>query len=176
MDWLDFKEFIKDSFYYILTFAIVLLIVIYIFSFTLVVGPSMEDTLKNGDVTVISKLHYRFLDIERFDVISIMSKDYKYLIKRVIGLPGDTIKYVGGTLYVNGELFEEDYLNDIKTAKFKLNDFEVVVPEERYFVLGDNRDNSKDSRDEAVGFITKDDIIGRIFIRIFPFNKIGIFK
>lgn len=177
MDWLDFKEFIKDSFVYIITFIVIILLFVYVFSFTMVVGPSMDDTLNNGDITVISKSHYRFSSVKRKDVISILSDESKYIMKRVIGLPGEQIEYIEDKLYVNGQLVEEDYLEGEHTGEYNITRLGVdVVPDGKYFVLGDNRDNSKDSRDPDVGFIDEEDIIGKIVFRLFPFHKMKVVK
>lgn len=173
MDWLDIKEFIKDSFVYILIFIVVLLIVIYLVSFTQVIGPSMSNTLNDKDITIVFKANYKIFEVSRGDIISFKYKDTKYLIKRVIGLPGDQIEYIDGKLYINDNLYEEEYI-DVNKNKTDFNMLYEIIPDNEYFVLGDNRDNSLDSR--KIGFIKKDDIIGKIVFRIFPFNGIKYIK
>lgn len=173
MDWLDIKEFIKDSFIYILIFIFVLLIVIYLISFSEVVGPSMSNTLNDKDITLVFKANYEIFDVKRGDIVSFKYKDTKYLIKRVIGLPGDQIEYIDGKLYINDILYKEKYIDNNKN-KSDLNMLYEIIPDNEYFVLGDNRDNSLDSR--KIGFIKKEDIIGKIVFRIFPFNGIKIIK
>jgi signal peptidase I len=172
MDWLDFKEFIKDSFVYIATFAVVILILVYIVSLTQVVGPSMDKTLGDGDITVVSKIHYLIFKIKRGDIISFKYDDTKYLIKRIIGLPGDKIEYKEGQLYVNDELSEESYIYDNPDKTNVLTKDFGIVPDDYYFVLGDNRDDSLDSR--FIGNVPKEDIIGKIIFRLFPFHRMKI--
>ncbi len=175
MDWLSIREFIIDFVKLILVIIIILLIMLYVLSVTQVVGDSMEDTLISGDVLILNKLKYRFTDIDRGDIISFSYEDTKYLIKRVIGLPNDTISIRDNTLYINGEVYLENYL----TQDFVYEDFDLsslgyeTIPEGMYFVLGDNRENSLDSR--TIGLITQEQIIGKISFRIWPLNKLAAF-
>jgi signal peptidase I len=176
MDWLDFKEFIKDSFVYIATFAVVILIIVYIASFTQVVGPSMDNTLSNGDITIVSKSHYRIFKVNKGDIISFTNAGTKYLVKRVIALPGDAIEFIEGKPYVNGEMLNEPYVYDNPDRTNVLTKDFGIVPDNSYFVLGDNRDDSLDSRSSQVGFVNKDDIIGKIIFRLFPFHRMKVVK
>lgn len=178
MDWLEIKEFFKDTFKYIVLIVVILIIAIYVVGLQQVVGPSMSPNLKNNDILILDKLVYRFKDIERGDIVSLYYADTKYLIKRVIGLPGEYIEFIDNKLYIDGTLYEEDYLNDdVVTDNFSLNYLGYdKIPDDMYLVLGDNRSNSKDSRDESVGLIKKSDIIGKVRLRIWPLNKIKIVK
>ncbi len=177
MDWLDIKEFIKDSIKYLLLIVGVMLVIIYVFTFQQVVGPSMMNTLNEGDIVFLSKSHYRVFEIKRYDIISFKYDDTKFLIKRVIGLPGDKIEFKDNKLYINDVYIEENYVGDYKSADFSLSDIGYeVIPQNMYFVRGDNRENSLDSTDSKVGLIKKEDILGKVIIRIFPFNKIAILK
>ena len=100
MDWLDIKEFFKDTIKYLIIIGIILFIMLFIFSVTTVVGDSMHPTLKDGEVLILNKFKYKFSDIKREDIISLKYADTKYLIKRVIGLPGDKIEIISNKLYV----------------------------------------------------------------------------
>ena len=175
MDWLDFKEFIKDSFVYILIFIVTVFIVIYIFSLTQVVGLSMNPTLENGDVTIVLKSHYRVFDIKRFDVVSFNYEDTKHLVKRIVGLPGEHVLYENGNLFINGELVVESFEKEGTVAYFDLSEKNYnQIPEDYYFVMGDNRADSLDSR--TIGLIEKEEINGKIVFRLFPFHKIKLVK
>ena len=126
----------------------------------------MKDTLFDGDIMLLDKLSYRFRDIKRFEII-VIKYDNELIIKRVIGLPGDVVEYTDNKLYVNEKEYEEKYLaTGTDTPSFKM-----TVPDNSYFVLGDNRKVSKDSRE--IGFIAKKDIEGKAIFTIFPFNRIG---
>lgn len=174
MDWLDFKEFMLDSFKFIIVFIILLVLMVYVVSITQVVGSSMDSTLKNQDVLLLNKAKYRFFDVKRGDLISFTYEDTKYLIKRVIGLPGDTIEIKNNQLYINGQQYEEKYVEHKETPDFSITELGVQkVPEDSYFVLGDNRSNSLDSR--KIGFVNKEQIIGEVFLRFWPLNKIKFF-
>ncbi len=177
MDWLDIKEFIKDTFKYIIVIVVVLVLAIYVVSLQQVVGPSMSDTLNNNDIVLLDKISYRFTDIKRGDVVSLYYADTKYLIKRVIGLPGEYVEFQDNKLYIDNKYMDEDYLEDVITDDFSLSELGYdEIPEDMYLVLGDNREDSLDSRDASVGLIPKEDIIGKVRIRIWPLNKIGIIK
>ena len=148
---------------------------IYVVSVTQVVGNSMNSTLENGDVLILNKFKYRFTDIKRGDIISLEYADTKYLIKRVIGLPGDKVSIRDNTLYINGELYVENYLDEgLEYDDFDLSSLGYdTIPEDMYLVLGDNREDSLDSRE--IGLISKDEVIGKVSFRIWPLNKLAAF-
>ena len=137
----------------------------------------MEPTLLDGDNLIVDKLSYRFRDPERYDIIVFpyQHAENTYYIKRIIGLPGDTVQVIDGYMYINGKKLDEHYgaevMEDpgIAAEPIKLGDDE-------YFVLGDNRNHSSDSRVASVGVLTRDMLIGRAWVRIYPFNKIGVIK
>ena len=178
MDLRDIKEFLKDTFKYILTVVVVLVIIIYVVSIQQVVGPSMSPTLNSGDILILNKLNYKIFEIKRFDIVSLSSKQSKYLVKRVIGLPGEKVEYKDNKLYINDQVLKEEFLDEtIMTNNFSLSSIGYeTIPEGMYFVVGDNRGNSDDSRDIKIGLIKEEDIIGKSTIRIWPLNKIGLPK
>ena len=175
MDWLSIREFILDFIKLVIVIVIILVLMIYVVSVTQVVGNSMYSTLNNGDVLILNKLKYRFSEVERGDIISLEYEDTKYLIKRVIGVPGDTISISDNTVYVNGEVYIENYLEeDLEYDDFQLSSLGYqTIPADMYFVLGDNREDSLDSRE--IGLVSKDDIIGKVSFRIWPLNKLAAF-
>lgn len=160
------NNFWKEAKDYIIIIVSVILIRTFIATPAIVDGASMDDTLKDGQLVIINKLAYRFDDIKRFDVVVVKNEiNNDKIIKRVIGLPNEVVEYRDNKLYINNELIETD-------IKFKdTSDFRKTTKENEYLVLGDNRPVSKDSR--VLGNFTKEDIIGKVRIRIFPFNKIG---
>lgn len=145
-------------------------------------GLSMYPTLNDGDLLYVNKAEVLFGEIDRFDVV-VFHKDGKTdYVKRVIGLPGDEIVYRDDTLMINGEVVDEPFLDstleswvlDIPfTENFELGELTgvVEVPEDSYFVLGDNRENSMDSR--AIGYVKKDQIVGVAAFKYFPLSSIG---
>ena len=175
MDWLSIRETLIDTVKLVIIIFIILFLMIYVVSITQVVGSSMKSTLIDGDALILSKANYRFFDIKRGDIISLDYEDTKYLIKRVIGLPGDSIEIVDNVIYINGEVYEEDYLDEgLDYPDFHLSDLGYdTIPEDMYLVLGDNREDSLDSRD--IGLISKDNVNGKIVLRIWPINKISVF-
>ena len=173
MDFREIKEFIKDTSVYIFIALAVLIIMIYVASLQQVVGPSMSTTLNENDIIIVDKLSYRFTEPKRFDIISFEYAETKYLIKRIIGLPGESVRYEDGVLYINGEPFEDKKLLNEITDDFNITKLGFdVIPDNMYLVLGDNRVNSLDSRSDKVGLIEKNDIIGKALIRIWPLNGI----
>ena len=175
MDWLSIRELLKDSLKLILIVFVILFLMIYIVSVTQVVGSSMSPTLSDGEVLILNKFNYRIFDVKRGDIISLDYEDTKYLIKRVIGLPGETVDIKNNQLYINNTLYEEDYLpDDLVYPDFSLSDLGYsVIPDDMYLVLGDNREDSLDSRE--IGLIKKEEINGKIIFRLWPINKISIF-
>lgn len=170
MDMRDVKEFIKDTSKYLLIAVLVLIIFVYVVSFQQVVGPSMTPNYEEGEVFLLNKLKYKISDVKRFDVIVLESEQSKYMIKRVIGLPGEHIEFKENKLYVDGEVVLENFTRNGDTTDFNISSLKSdVVPEDCYFVLGDNRINSQDSR--HYGFISKKDIVGKVGFRIWPLLK-----
>lgn len=157
---------IKD---YVYIVVIVLLIRTFIVTPAIVDGSSMNNTLLDGQVVLIDKLSYVFWNINRFDIVVVENKqDNDKIIKRVIGLPNETIEYKNNVLYINGKK------SDIRREFEFTEDFIIETKDNEYFVLGDNRDISKDSR--ILGNFTKEEIVGKVNIRIYPLNRIGIVK
>lgn len=173
MDLRDVKEFLIDTTKYLLTAGSVIFIILYVVTIQQVVGPSMSSTLESQDIVLLSRSHYRLFDMKRFDVIAFEYADTKYLIKRVIGLPGDKVEYKNNTLYVNDEVVEEDFLNGHQTENFSLVSMGYeTIPEGKYLVLGDNRENSLDSR--SFGLIDEEDILGKVSLKIWPIFEIDV--
>ena len=169
------QEVLSFLAYAALVFGITFLIITFVGQRTKVSGNSMYDTLENGDNLILEKLSYRFHEPERFDIVVFRHTHKKntFYIKRVIGLPGETVQIVDSKIYINGEILEENYgyepIQDAKRASQP-----ITLGEDEYFVLGDNRNDSSDSRDPAVGNVTRSQIIGKAWLRIWPLNKIGL--
>lgn len=140
---------------------------------TTVNGRSMENTLHDGDNLWIDKLSYRFSSPKRFDIIVFPYEDDVYYIKRVIGLPGETVQILAdGTIIIDGQKLVESYGKEIILESGTAAD-PRTLGEDEYFVLGDNRNDSRDSRWADVGDISRDDIIGKAVFRLSPFSKFG---
>lgn len=169
------KEKIKEISIYLLIIVMVILIRTFLITPVRVNGSSMDPTLKNGEIMILNKIKYNKNDIKRFDIV-VVKMDKELLIKRVIGLPNEEIKYVDNKLYINGEYIKESFLNDdVYTTNFSLDDFKLKkIPENCYFVMGDNREVSLDSR--TFGCFTKDKILGSANLVLFPFTKLGYKK
>lgn len=143
---------------------------------TLVDGHSMENTLKDKEQLLIDKITYRFKEPERFDIIVFPYKydEDVYYIKRIIGLPGERVMIHGNTIYINGKPLSETYgkeAMDEDTAG--VAETELLLGEDEYFVLGDNRNHSTDSRSDDVGLIKQEKIVGRAVFRIWPLGEFG---
>lgn len=164
---------------YLLAVAVAMFLVIhYVGQRTEVNGFSMENTLSDGDNLIVDKISYRFNDPERFDIIVFPYKyaEKTYYIKRIIGLPGETVRIdMEGNIYINGTILHEVYGREvIQDPGIAIE--EITLGEGQYFVLGDNRNNSSDSRDPSVGVIEREDIIGRAWVRIYPFDEAGFIR
>lgn len=174
------KEVLSFLLYIVIVFVLTYLLLHYVGQRTEVSGESMENTLNNGDNLIVDKISYRFRDPERFDIIVFPFRyaENTYYIKRIIGLPGETVQIdVNGDIYINGEVLDEPYGKEtILGTNLGLAAQEIQLGEDEYFVLGDNRNASSDSRDPSVGNIHRDEIIGRAWLRIYPFDKIGFIR
>ena len=168
------KEWIKD----LATALIIALVFLQLLTPTLVREHSMENTLHQNDYLFVSRRHYSWFgnDLKRGDIITFDSElttglgMKKILVKRIIGLPGDRVSISEGKVYINGEAQEEPYTKDSYTSTTM---DEVTVPEGYIFVLGDNRQNSTDSRSPEVGFIDINRIRGKVVFRLFPISDFG---
>ncbi|MGE8000012.1 signal peptidase I [Lysinibacillus sp. NPDC093190] len=180
----EFIEWVKA-----IAFALLVAFLIKQFLFTpvLVKGASMEPTLVESDRVIVNKIGPKFKSIDRFDIVVInnvmIDNEEKNIIKRIVGLPGDKIEYKDDQLYINGEKYSEPYLDqykkDLKDPGSLTYDFtleqdlgETTVPEGHYFVLGDNRRVSNDSRNPELGFIPKEKIMGTTSIICWPIEHI----
>ena len=167
------RNFFKELLPYVVIVFVVALIRTFIATPVRVNGDSMYPTLKNGEILVLSKLDTKY---KRNDVIVANALKTK-IIKRVIGVPGDNVEYKSCKLYINGEEVK-DFVEECITEDFTLEDLYgyVTIPEDYYFVMGDNRKASTDSRDYRVGLIKKDKILGKAVFRLTPFKRIGKVK
>ena len=157
--------------------AVTFLIITFVGQRTHVSGESMENTLDDGDQLIVDKITYRFQDPERFDIIvfPFHYKENTYYIKRIIGLPGETVQIADGAIYIDGEVLQESYGREVMQDPGIAAE-PITLGEDEYFVLGDNRNQSSDSRDPSVGLIHRDEIIGRAWLRIWPLDSFGILK
>ena len=142
---------------------------------TRMIGSSMEVTLQDEDPIIVNKLAYLFSNPKRFDVIVFKQSGDEhnyYNIKRIIGLPGETVQIKEGQVYINGELLEEPMVVDPIQIPGLAAD-EITLEENEYFVLGDNRNNSEDSRFANISSVVTDEILGKAWIRLSPFNFVN---
>lgn len=172
------KELFSTALWILCVLVASLLIVRYVVQRTTVDGQSMEPTLYHGDNLMVDKVTYRFQDPKRFDVIVLQpfENDKKTLyIKRIIALPGETIQIkADGTILINGQALQEGYGKEVIRPENIGRAIEpILLGENEYFVMGDNRNNSGDSRSKIVGNVNRSQIIGRAWIRIWPFQKFG---
>ena len=153
------------------------LVVAFVGQRTQVSGESMETTLSDGDHLIVDKISYRFRDPKRYDIVVFPYRyeENTYYIKRIIGLPGETVQIADGTIYIDGSPLEESYGREVIQDPGIAAE-PVTLGEDEYFVLGDNRNQSSDSRDPSVGLIRRDEIVGRAWLRIWPLSSFGILK
>lgn len=174
------KEMISTLLYLLGVLCLTWLVIAFVGQRTAVDGSSMEPMLSDGDNLIVDKISYRFRDPERFDIIVFPFKweENTYYIKRIIGLPGETVQIdEQGNIYINGEVLAENYGREIiREDCVGIALKPIVLEDDEYFVMGDNRNNSMDSRTEIVGNIHRDDIIGRAWLRIWPLSKFGFLK
>lgn len=167
------KETKKDLIIYGSIILIIILVRTFIVTPVRVNGLSMYQTLNDGEIMLLNKIDYKFNDIKRFDIVVVDTGDNK-IIKRVIGLPGETLKVEDNVLYIDGQEVKEPFLKE-KTADFNISDLGYnKIPRNCYFVMGDNRNNSSDSR--IIGCVDKGKIKGKTSLVLFPFNKAGYRK
>ncbi len=173
-----FGEVLSYLLYFFGAIVVTILILTFVGQRMVVNGPSMENTLFNGESVIVDKLSYRFSDPKRFDIVVF---PYKFeektdFIKRVIGLPGEKVRIDReGHIYINGEILEENYGKAVIIDPGRAEK-EITLGADEFFVLGDNRNNSTDSRDPFVGNIKKSDLIGKAFARIWPLDKMCFIK
>lgn len=172
------KEIVGMVLYLACVFVVVFLIIHFVGVRTRVNGTSMEATLSDGDNLIVDKITYRFKDPERFDIIVFPPKyeEDKLFIKRIIGLPGETVRIDdNGNIYINGIVLQEHYgLDPILQPGDAAEP--ITLGDDEYFVLGDNRNNSTDSRFDVVGAVKRKDIVGRAWVRIYPFDEMSFIK
>lgn len=172
------REILSTSLYLLVVLCLTYLVIHFVGQRTEVSGSSMEPKLSDHDNLIVDKITYKFKDPERYDIIvfPFLHEEHKYYIKRIIGMPGETI-YIDeeGNIYINDELLEEGYGKEVIDNPGRAYE-PITLGDDEYFVMGDNRNNSSDSRDPSVGNIKRDNIIGRAWLRIWPFDKFGFIK
>lgn len=174
------KELFSTGMYLLVVLLLTYLLVTYVGQRTEVDGASMENTLSHGDNLIVDKISYRFSDPERFDIVVFPFQYEKntFYIKRIIGLPGETVRIdEEGNIYINEVLLQETYGKEvIRPENIGLAIESIQLGEDEYFVMGDNRNNSLDSRTSMVGNVTREELIGKAWLRIWPFENFGILK
>lgn len=174
------REMISTLLYLLGVLCLTWFIITFVGQRTVVDGSSMEPTLSDEEHLIVDKITYRFSDPKRFDIIvfPFQYQEGTYYIKRIIGLPGETVQIdEQGRIYINGEVLSEGYGREVIRPEYRGIAAEpITLGADEYFVMGDNRNNSKDSRTEVVGNVHRKDIVGRAWLRIYPFSKFGWMK
>lgn len=172
------REILSTSLYLLVVLCLTYLVIHFVGQRTQVSGSSMEPKLSDQDNLIVDKITYQFKDPERYDIIvfPFQYEENTYYIKRIIGLPGETV-YIDreGNIYINDELLEDGYGREVIKEPGRAYE-PITLGDDEYFVLGDIRNNSSDSRDPSVGNVKKDSIIGRAWLRIWPLEKFGFIK
>ena len=172
------KEILSTSIYLLLVLCAAYLIVTYVGQRTQVSGSSMESTLSDEDHLIVDKISYRFKDPERYDII-VFPFQYDqdtYYIKRIIGMPGETIQIDdNGNIYIDGEILRETYGREVIKNPGRASE-PIVLGDDEYFVMGDNRNTSQDARYWRNTYVSKDKIIGKAGFIYYPFDRIGVVK
>ena len=167
------KEILSTSLYILFVLCAVYLVIHFVGQRTQVQGSSMEPKLSSEDNLIVDKISYRFHDPERFDIVvfPFRYEENTFYIKRVIGLPGETVRIdEKGNILINGEILEESYGKEVIQSPGRAYE-DIVLADDEYFLMGDNRNNSTDSRDPSVGNVRRDEIVGRAWLRIWPWIR-----
>lgn len=164
---LEVKEWLQSI---ILAVIIAFVLKFFIIDFVYVDGSSMYPTLHDGDRVVVNLIGYRFHEPQYGDIVTLHYDPTTVYVKRVIGKSGDRISIKNNVVYRNGQALGEDYINTEDYPDFE----EVTVPAGKFFVLGDNRAHSSDSRYTNLGFVDRDQIIGKVVFRFWPFSSFGV--
>lgn len=164
--------------YILVIIGLTWMIVTFVGQRTRVSGQSMDTTLQDGDNLIVDKISYRFHDPSRYDIIVFPYKyeENTFYIKRIIGLPGETVQVKDGYTYINGKKLTSDIYGREVMDEPGIAEEPIKLGSDEYFVLGDNRNHSQDSRDPYVGVLKRSDLMGRAFVRIYPLNKFGVIK
>ena len=172
------KEIGSTLLYIVVVLGITWLVITFVGQRTEVNGSSMEPTLSNNDNLIVDKISYRFKDPQRFDIIvfPFQYDENVYYIKRIIGLPGETVQIgTDGTIYIDGQVLEEGYGKEVMLSPGRAGE-PITLGEDEYFVLGDNRNSSEDSRYANIGNIKKSYIKGKVWFRSAPYRSMGKVK
>ena len=169
----DIRAVLELILYFALVAGITFLIIHFVGQRTVVNGVSMQPTLSDGDNLIVDKLSYRFHDPDRFDIIVFPQEDGRYFIKRIIGLPGENVQIDEvGFIYINGEKLMESYGKEVMRDPGLAKDG-IDLGADEYFVLGDNRNVSEDSRSADIGNVKKSDIYGKAWFVAYPWDNFG---
>lgn len=170
------KEVLEMLIYFVAIIIIFLLLQHFVGQHIEVKGSSMENTLSNKDHLILEKVTYRFKEPERFEIVVFRpyaEEEETYYIKRVIGLPGEKIQIINGEVFINDEVLEDSYASEL-VANPGIASREILLNKDEYFLIGDNRNNSTDSRSSKIGPVKRKAIVGRAWARIWPVNEIEI--
>lgn len=173
------KEIVTLCVCVLIALVLAIVIVKYVGQKTEVSGDSMNDTLVNGQQLIIDKLTYRNHEPQRYDIVVFPESDTTTFVKRIIGLPGETVSIKEGFVYIDGQMLADDVYGKESITKdnyYRLEDSSVTLGENEYFVMGDNRNNSKDSRDYEIGNVNRNQFIGKVVFRIWPLKEMGVVK
>ena len=163
----SFKNIVLEILPYVIVILIAIIVKVYIVSPIRVNGESMDNTLRDGDYMILNKISYRFEKIKRFEIVVAKYSD-EHIIKRVIGLPGETVEYKDNELFINGKKIKYSY------KAGKTENFTKKLKKDEYFLMGDNRENSMDSR--VLGPFSKKKIEGKTHFIVLPFSRFGSVK